>query len=248
MHWAVVSGSMETIRTLVQRGARIDLGDRDKQTPLHFAVLFGEREIAEYLVSKNPLAADVLALAGLGRTAELRRRGSLGCLAKAEDGQGNCPLHYAAAGGSLDTVTWLVESGSCKIGSTNAMGQSAMHLAARGSGASYRRIVEWLARHGGNVSAGDDDGDTPLHVAVLNGHLDMVERLLSLGAGVEPAERMSGRTPLHYAALGGLRNIVEALLKHGANPNVRDACGETPLALAEDKETADLLVKHGGMK
>ena len=55
-----------------------------------------------------------------------------------------------------------------------------------------------------------------------------------------------GRTPLHFAAREGHKKIVELLIDKGADMNAKANDGTTPLDMADDKETADLLRKHGG--
>ncbi len=55
-----------------------------------------------------------------------------------------------------------------------------------------------------------------------------------------------GWTPLHWAASRGHKEIVELLIAKGANVNAKNKYGTTPLDMANDRETADLLRKHGG--
>ena len=43
----------------------------------------------------------------------------------------------------------------------------------------------------------------------------------------------------------GHKEVVELLIAEGADVNAKDA-GTTPLDMANDRETADLLRKHGG--
>ncbi|MDP6417437.1 MAG: ankyrin repeat domain-containing protein, partial [Gammaproteobacteria bacterium] len=55
-----------------------------------------------------------------------------------------------------------------------------------------------------------------------------------------------GRTPLLSAAYGH-KEIVELLINAGADVNAKDRHGITPLDAARfNRETADLLRKHGG--
>ena len=51
---------------------------------------------------------------------------------------------------------------------------------------------------------------------------------------------------LHYAAQLGHKETVELLIAEGADVNAKDFGGTTPLDMADDKEIADLLRKHGG--
>jgi ankyrin repeat protein len=54
---------------------------------------------------------------------------------------------------------------------------------------------------------------------------------------------------LHLAARYDFKEISELLIDKGADVNAKDDGGDTPLDVAmlgNDKETADLLRKHGG--
>ena len=55
-----------------------------------------------------------------------------------------------------------------------------------------------------------------------------------------------GYSPLHYAAHHGNKEIVTLLITNSADVNAKGKGGETPLSMAANKETADLLRKHGG--
>ncbi len=66
-----------------------------------------------------------------------------------------------------------------------------------------------------------------------------------LAAGTDINAKDGGFTPLHLAI--GNKEIVQLLITKGADVNVRESqLGMTPLDMADDKGTADLLRKHGG--
>ena len=50
---------------------------------------------------------------------------------------------------------------------------------------------------------------------------------------------------MHSAAREGHKEVIELLIAKGADMNAKDDDGTTPLDMADDKETADLLRKHG---
>ncbi|XP_058204401.1 ankyrin repeat-containing protein At5g02620-like [Rhododendron vialii] len=91
--------------------------------------------------------------------------------------------------------------------------------------------------------------DTPLHVAVLRGHLDFTNALLSQKSTLA-AELDSRRcTPLHLASTEGHFKIVHELLR--VNPKVciaRDQDGRTPLHLAVMKERVEVILELLGAK
>ena len=79
---------------------------------------------------------------------------------------------------------------------------------------------------------------TPLHYAVRNARLDMMELLVAKGADVN-AQDITGMTPLHIAAWMGFREEAQWLLEHGATLEPRDNFGDTPVHTAA--------IFHGGL-
>ena len=87
--------------------------------------------------------------------------------------------------------------------------------------------------------------DISIHEVAMKGNIEAVKQHLTDGVGVN-AKSERGRTPLHSAAREGHKEVIELLIAKGADVNVKDDDGTTPLDMADDKETADLLRKHGG--
>jgi cytohesin len=91
-------------------------------------------------------------------------------------------------------------------------------------------------------------GDTPLHIAVGDDNLEMVELLLGAGARLDIVNE-DGLTPLHVAVSCYEIEIMETLLKAGANVAAGDNAGRTPLHVAVrefmDKKVLELLVENG---
>ena len=84
-------------------------------------------------------------------------------------------------------------------------------------------------------SADKSHNQTPVDLAVGNGHPEAVRALLEAGANPNQRDRFGNRTLLHNAALrrtGGA--IIRLLLDHGADPTLRDKDGRTPLDLARE--------------
>ena len=88
-----------------------------------------------------------------------------------------------------------------------------------------------LADKGGDVSAQNDAGDTPLHYACSERHEQMVHFLAGRGADVN-IQNKYGNTPLHYACFWGHEAISLFLVKNGAKITIRNTNGESPYSRA----------------
>ena len=74
----------------------------------------------------------------------------------------------------------------------------------------------------------EKDGSTPLSMAALHGHHDVIEYLIDQGADVNATNR-DGNTPLHVAAFLCRSDIMQLLLDAGASPLTKNNRGESPI-------------------
>lgn len=123
------------------------------------------------------------------------------------------------------TVTRLLEEPGSTLANARDIttGETALHIATK------RRDAQWirfLSQRGANPNIADDNGVTPLGIAVNLGFLDGVEALLAAGARVDEANR-AGETPLVAATHRGDVMLVRALLANGADPDRSDSSGRS---------------------
>lgn len=93
----------------------------------------------------------------------------------------------------------------------------------------------------------DEIGMSPLHIAVINGHLRIVNVLINAGAEVNASDRLKQMTPLHYAAFYNYPRIMLFLLSRRADHSMADSGGNLPLHFAVANgcySTTDILLQH----
>ena len=114
--------------------------------------------------------------------------------------------------------------------------------------------AEFLLRQKPDLNLQDNNGNSPLYLAVSKGDsaLPMVNLLLDAGAKADlgPAKGdNAGATPLHIACAIGANGCLESLLQHGASATKKLDSGATPMhtaAIGGDQKTILSLSSAGG--
>eukprot|EP00055_Hartaetosiga_balthica_P016864 m.108703 g.108703 ORF g.108703 m.108703 type:complete len:880 (-) comp9193_c0_seq4:748-3387(-) len=99
-----------------------------------------------------------------------------------------------------------------------------------------------------DVSHQDTEGNTPLHIALLNDREDVASYLAPLSYEIIDVANNEGSTPLHLAVDAGFTGIVSKLIEIGVKLQMEDGDGNTPLILAirnNNRDVYDVLVKTG---
>jgi len=138
------------------------------ETPLGAAAQTGQREIAEYLLSRGA-ALDICTAAMLGMTDQVA------AMLLADPGQAHAlgahdipVMYYPALHGYKEIAELLLAHGA-DINAGEGK-ETALHGAA---GFGQTAMAEWLLEHGAQVNPKDFNGKTPLRVAMDSGHKDI---------------------------------------------------------------------------
>lgn len=106
-----------------------------------------------------------------------------------------------------------------------------------------------LLENGADLHAYDEELRTPLHLACLYGHSQLVEYFVVIKKASISEEDSNRMQPLHLAAKVGNQEATRTLLEAGALVNQHDKDGFTALhyaAISGDDWTAYHLMSHGG--
>jgi len=92
-------------------------------------------------------------------------------------------------------------------------------------------VLKYLRKKPHVIDSSDEMGRTPLQIACLEGHLEVVQLLLNLGCDIDVRERQ-GWTALHFACAclnDHALKLVQCLIKKGAYVIAENNSGATPL-------------------
>jgi len=139
-------------------------------------------------------------------------------------------LHVAAQEGDNDTIASILNSPEyIDFAAQDSRGWTALHYAAAGG---HTAAVRTLATNRACLTIPTLNGETPLVLAVDNGHLDTVCELVKAGADVNDS-RPKIVSPLVTAARRGNIEMVRLLLRFEADVSLPDGwMGSTPLMSA----------------
>ena len=145
---------------------------------------------------------------------------------RAIDAAGSTLLHHAAAFGTLETMTLLIEQGA-DVNAKNRRGSTPLHWAIHDEAR-----VRFLLEGGAAINAKQVEGRTPLFLAASLGNGNAILQLL-LDRGADPnIATANGLTPLMAAAVRGDVVALGSLVTKKANVNAQNGAGETALMFA----------------
>ena len=109
--------------------------------------------------------------------------------------------------------------------------QSPLHMA---SEAGDLKLTQFILQHMESASWNlNANGKTPIHVAAMYGHLEVVKLLAPLIESTKTSQYM-GWTPLQLAAMNGCTEVVKVLATFCENANAPQYGGWTPMQLAAE--------------
>lgn len=163
---------------------------------------------------------------------ELLKQGKV--QANATDEQGEGFLWKATLNGNNEAVLALLKASDIDVNtrkadsSTNSYGYNLLQWYVEQRNIT---IVSELLSKGAKINEAMDDeiGYTPLHLAISNGDIQMLDLLLKVPSIKPNTPDKSGASPLHLAICRGNQEAIDKLLEEGADVNAVDNFGRTSL-------------------
>uniref|UniRef100_A0A8C1IKI5 Transient receptor potential cation channel, subfamily A, member 1b n=1 Tax=Cyprinus carpio TaxID=7962 RepID=A0A8C1IKI5_CYPCA len=226
LHRATLFDHVELVEYLISKEAEIDCIDCNGLSPLLMASRCGAWKTVAFLLSigadfriKDKVGCNflhfvILQPKGLKNLPETE-------MLSDEDVEGCTPLHYACKLGIHDSVKNMLGL-NIFVGQKSREKKSALHFAAEyGRINTCKRLLETLT-DSKMLNDWDEKGLTPLHLASMAGHTQVVELLLRSGALFQSDYK--GWSCLHHAAAEGYTQTMKILL--AANVKLLDETNE----------------------
>lgn len=251
--YCVLADRVDCAEALLKAGADVNRADRSRRTALHLAAQKGNYRFMKLLLARrgNWMQKDLEGMTPLHLTTRHKSPKCLALLLKhmapgevdTQDRNKQTALHWSAYYNNPEHVKLLIKHDS-NIGIPDIEGKIPLHWAANNKDPSAIHTVKCILEAAPTESLlnwQDYEGRTPLHFAVADGNVAVVDVLTSYeGCNVTSYDNLF-RTPLHWAALLGHAQIVHLLLernKFGTIPS--DSQGATPLHYAAQSNFAKI--------
>ncbi|XP_014229229.1 ankyrin-3-like [Trichogramma pretiosum] len=250
----------------------LDARDKEGKTALHLALEKGHRKVVQLLLERDadPNLAHPEGSTALHLICKMNRPIALMKLLfeisdkknqplplDAQDKKGKTALHWALKDNiRTDVAEWLLRKGA-DSNLADKEGSTALHIICKMIGFNYLanllfQISDEKHRHV-LVDAQDNEGNTPLHLALCHVNEEVARLLLRRGANPTLANK-DGNIPLHmgiwYYDVESLRMLFELsnAKYHSGQLNAKDKQGMTPLHLAlklKKKLVSEFLLRQG---
>ena len=244
LHWASMKDKTDTVILLIDNGADIEAKDVDSWTALHYAAAFASLQTVEALVNngadKNSLTKDGNIPANYAKDENIKTYLSGGKIGRedtevteeeAEETAENTEASETITEDELNTELDTTQNGSIVAPAAVDLDPKQLELLIAVKNNDII-AVNALLKENVNPNFADEEGYSPLHRAVLNDNLDVVNVLLSYKdidtemklpyeASVDDWY-LGGATPLLVASYTGNADIVNALIEAGSDIRAKD--------------------------
>ncbi|XP_071086040.1 serine/threonine-protein phosphatase 6 regulatory ankyrin repeat subunit C-like [Haliotis cracherodii] len=231
-------GHREVLDFLVIKGGNLSSVDDEGNNILHVACIGGHVEMVKHVLSLGIVGIN--SRGQYGRTPAMmaaccRHKDVVEFLMKRRadvslvDDDGNTILHVACIGGDLEVVKFVLSLNAVDL---NCKGHHQRTPVRMVDFWKHRNVFDFLVSKGADLSQVDDKGENILHVACLEGHLDLVKDSVTNHRVDINSRGRYGRTPVMKAAEKGHKEVLDLLKSNGCDVNLKDDNGNNILHVA----------------
>lgn len=155
---------------------------------------------------------------------------------------GITPLHLAIRKEKIEFVKLLINKAT--MNSVKNTKSDIIHIAINFSS---NNIIEYLIAEGLDINHSKSDGTTPLHLAIKNKKLKIVQLLIENNARTNCFKKRRNNSILHFAARCSSVDIIAYLIEKGFYTNKANLDNDTPLHIAiwaKQYKIVRLLIKN----
>ncbi|KAJ3117988.1 hypothetical protein HDU96_004442 [Phlyctochytrium bullatum] len=251
LHMAASRGDTRIIKLLIENGANVDAIDENRKTPCDIALENRNFDVVELLlgVKKEQSLRRLKTLSSEVKNGhvEVVQEMLIGMHLGNQNAEANTLLCDAASQGNVAMIEILLRHGA-NIDGRCALGKTPLHHAAS---CGQEKATKLLLQLGAAI-AQDKFGDTPLHEAVRNNHVGVIEILLGHSHS-SPSQKRDSPRATHSGGDDDCRRDTRQTDFQTRQKvlQVLDTCnmnGETPLIIAVENaklEIVQLLLEKG---
>lgn len=199
---ATKRGDLDTVKECIKKRVKVNILDREGNTPLHYACS-----------CKNIEMVDLLIKAGANVNKKNR--------------QGFTPISLALfIKDDIQVAKKLVDSYRVDLNKQDFGGRPLLTWACEFGN---MEVVDFLINFKVDVNKIDEGGYAPIHVAIMHQNMPIIEKILDNKKVNINKKDKSGRTPLHFACRSGNEQIVKSILGLKPRINEKDIYGDIAL-------------------
>uniref|UniRef100_A0A8C8ITL5 Transient receptor potential cation channel, subfamily A, member 1b n=1 Tax=Oncorhynchus tshawytscha TaxID=74940 RepID=A0A8C8ITL5_ONCTS len=212
LHWAVERNQPDSCRALLELGAEPNVLNKALMSPLHLAVSHTHNHLVQLLLSHYKTESNL------------------------EGGLGNTPVMLACSINNTEALSILLSHGA-RLSSQNKLGHYAIHAAAFAGSKKAMDVILKAGEEMGHsieehINFLDKSYNSPLHLAVRGGNVDIIEFCIHKGAKIDQ-QQVDRSTALHFACSQGATDAVKLMLSSYSRLdsiiNLPDGACQTPL-------------------
>ncbi|PRP77325.1 ankyrin repeat-containing protein [Planoprotostelium fungivorum] len=206
LHTIVVKKDLTSLRKKLTKKKVIDV--------LIYPNENGQSALQLAITESDPVAVEMIVQCFIANKLDINGR----------DARGRTALHCAIESASERMVAAVLTHPTIDVNIKDDNGCTPLHTFCRRyyNPSSIEQTFRELIDKGARINEADEEGETPLHVAIYNKAIRAILTRLLLDSGAELNVGSSdGQTPLNYAIQLGRKDLVHMLLSRGANPNFR---------------------------